>query len=53
MSTEEVTIRKIAKELLEFKGKCPNVDVETISRQLISLDNYLSKYEKEHKITKE
>lgn len=51
-SQEEVTIKQLANELLDFKGRCPNVDVEKISKQLLMLDAHISKYEKGHKQVK-
>lgn len=41
---QERSISKIAEEILEYKGKCPKVDVNNISKTLMTLDNTLEKY---------
>lgn len=48
----EKTISTIAKELLQYKGKC-NVDVNSISKQLMSLDDNLNKYQRQKQIKRD
>lgn len=48
----ERSISTIAKELLQYKGKC-NVDVNSISKQLMGLDDKLNKYQRNKQIKRD
>jgi hypothetical protein len=43
--TNERTIKTIANEILQFKGKCNTVDVQALSKKLLGLDENLEKYQ--------
>ena len=43
------SIKTIANEILQYKGKC-NVDVNALSKQLMTLDESLIKYQNHKKL---
>lgn len=50
---QERTISKIAEEILEYKGKCARVDVNNISKTLMSLDDTLKRYAKHKQVKRD
>jgi hypothetical protein len=50
---QDRTISKIAEEILEYKGKCPKIDVNNISKTLMNLDDTLKKYTKHKQIKRD